>query len=529
MKKIASIILTLAIALSGVTAIAENDEIKVYIDGEQVEFDVPPMIQNDVTLVPMRAIFKAMDADVFWDADTRTAAALKEVSSSARVRVQFVIGDDEMRRQTVDVGKDAAKVTDNQTIELDVPAQIAGDRTLVPLRAISEAFDYDAQWDRDTKTVTITSKQPEPTLAPVSADDTYTSRLMAQAPQNENFVISPFSLKMAMLMTANGAKGETQKEILDAFGVKDIDKYNSEANETIARLNTNDKGEVNIANSIWFNKDIGGKNGDFSDSFKNIISNVYSGNAETVTNKNSVEAVNEWVEEQTNGKIKDLLTDGNREYLTALVNAIYMKADWRDPFEKEATYKDTFTDIDGKKTETDFMRQTSYFQYYEDGDAKIVRMPYTNGLSMYIALGDSKSIENVRRSMLSSDGELSVFKKVNLTIPKFKTEYTASELKENLKALGVNKAFEDGNPDFDDMVQNVPDPIKIDDVLQKAIIEVDEKGTEAAAATASMGGAGALLTAEKIYQFKADRPFTYYIADDKTGEILFAGRYVKCE
>ena len=356
----------------------------------------------------------------------------------------------------------------------------------------------------------------------VSESENYVSNFMSQLPQNENYVISPLSLKMAMMMLANGAEGDTKTEIANAFDTPDIDAYNAQAKEMIESLNANENGEVNIANSIWFNKDCyGTDSADFSDTFKKTITENYKGTAETVTNKNSVEAVNEWVKEQTKGKITNLVPEANREYLAALVNAIYMKADWADPFTKEATYKETFTDIDGKETDIDFMHQTDHFYYYENGDTKIVRLPYTNGLSMYIALGDTKTFE--------SDIENMTYSKVNLSIPKFKIEYS-TELNDILKAMGVSKAFSDNNNDFDQMMQNVPDSLKIDTVLQKAIIEVDEKGTEAAAATAiMMGETMALGEPEPIVEFKADKPFTYYITDDASGETLFAGRYVKAE
>ena len=370
----------------------------------------------------------------------------------------------------------------------------------------------------DKDTITDWSNEvPEETVA-----GDYVSNFMSNLPQNENYVVSPLSLKMAMMMLANGAEGDTKAEITKAFNIADLDAYNAQAKEMIETLNTNEDGEVNIANSIWFNKDYYGRDdADFSDTFKKTITENYKGTAETVTNKNSVEAVNDWVEEQTKGKIKNLVPEANREYLAALVNAIYMKADWAEPFTKEATYKETFTDVNGKETEIDFMHQTEHFDYYENGDTKIVRMPYTNGLSMYIVLGDTKTFENDIENMTHS--------KVNLSIPKFKTEYS-TELNDILKSMGAGRAFADNNSDFDSMMQNVPDPLKIDAALQKAIIEVDEKGTEAAAATAIMVGATmALGEPEPIVEFKADKPFTYYIKDNASGETLFAGRYVKAK
>ncbi len=496
MKKLISLILTLAMLLP-TAAIAADDEIKVLLDGERIEFDVQPIIENDCTLVPIRAIAEKLGAEVVWKSPNVFMIKEKEI-------VMLSIGSKNM---AIDVFA---------AVSLDTPPIIVNNRTLVPLRAISEAFGSDVQWDGEMRTVSIISNR---TVTPEPIDN-YTDKLMSELPQDENYVVSPFSLKMAMLMTANGAEDETQNEILDAFKVYDIEEFNKYAKQLIADLNADDKAEVNIANSIWFNKDIGGKNADFSYTFKNIIKNSYSGTAETVTNKNSIEKVNEWTEKQTNGKIKNLLGEDNRKYLAALVNAIYIKADWKLPFEKEATYKETFTDIDGKETEIDFMHQTNYFDYYENEDAKIVKMPYTNDMSMYVVLGDTKNLGGGIKNMNS--------KKVSLSLPKFKLDYSV-DLKDILNNMGIKRAFLDYNPDFDSMVQNMMIPLKIDTVLQKAVIEVDEKGTEAAATTAVlMDGAGTTIKEpEEIIEFKADEPFTYYILDDKHNEILFAGRYVK--
>ncbi len=494
MKKLISIVLMLAMLVPA-AAIAADDEIKVLLDGERIEFDVQPIIENDCTLVPIRVIAEKFGAEVVWKSPNILMIKENEI-------IMLSIGSKAMAIDVFDA------------VSLDTPPIIVNDRTLVPLRAISEAFDCDVQWDEKTRTVSITSSITV-TSEPI---DNYTDKLMSELPQDENYVVSPFSLKMAMLMAANGAEGETQKEILDAFGVQNIEEFNKYSKQLIADLNADDKAEVNIANSIWFNKDIGGKNAGFSDEFKNIIKNSYSGNAETVTNKNSIEKVNEWTEKQTNGKIKNLLGEDNREYLAALVNAIYMKADWKMPFEKEATYKETFTDIDGKETEIDFMHQTDYFDYYENEDTKIVKMPYKNDMSMYVVLGDTKNlglgIKNMNR------------KKVSLSLPKIKLDYSV-DLKNILNNMGIKRAFLDYNPDFDSMVKNMMIPLKIDTVLQKAVIEVDEKGTEAAAATAVLMVGGTMIVPEEIIEFKADKPFTYYMLDDKHNDILFAGRYVK--
>lgn len=432
------------------------------------------------------------------------------------------------------------------TIELDVPAQIVNDRTLVPLRVISEAFDYDVQWDGDTKTVTITSPNeielssetnlPIEMLEPVETEGTYVQRLMANLPNDKNTVISPFSLKVAMMMAANGAKGETQKEILDVFGIDNIDEFNGYILSKIRSYMPDEDDydfveylqdeeisldEIKVANSIWFNKDYyKNYNADFSKSFTDIIEKYYNGRARTVTNDTYSSEVNAWINEMTYGRIPSLMLESDSEdTLLSIISTIYMKAKWWLEFDVEDTKKDIFTDIDGNEVMTDFMSNETTYSYYEDDNMKMIELQYQNGFSMWLVLGDDTDFVSKIDEAQS--------KTVKLSMPKFKIEYSADYSK-ILQSMGVKKAFADNNSDFSPMLKNVPEFAKINSVLQKTIIDVDEKGTEAAAVT-DIGLIGLGRPDEKV-EFKADRPFTYYIVDSKKDkEILFAGRYVKCE
>ena len=144
-----------------------------------------------------------------------------------------------------------------------------------------------------------------------------------------------------MMMASEGAVGDTKQEITKVFNSPNTSLY--------SQIITDNKNKgVDIANSIWFNKD-SGKNAYFADDYQKKIQSDYQGTAQSVTNDDSIEKVNEWIEKQTNGKITNMLSEENRGYVCALVNAIYMKADWVNKFEKEGTYKETFTDINGNK------------------------------------------------------------------------------------------------------------------------------------------------------------------------------------
>lgn len=344
-------------------------------------------------------------------------------------------------------------------------------------------------------------------------------------PDDKNYMVSPFSLKMAMSLAANGADGETKDEILTAFGIDNLDSYNTAAKELIERYESESSVKLNVANSIWLNSDVAGKNIKFTDGYKKLISEYYKGTASEEDAKNIASKINSWVEKKTNNKIKNLIPTGNAEFLSVLVNTIYFKGEWADQFEKFATQEEDFTDRDGNVSKTDFMHKTERFRFYEDENMKMVRVPYKGGqTAMYLVLPtneDKMDIASALENMNSYE--------VRLSFPKFKTEYSLS-FKEVLKHIGIEKAFDAWGAEFDKvMFEGVKDGENayVDDVLQKTFIEVDENGTEAAAATAVIMNKATSMGPgmEEIKEFKADKPFIYFIRDDVTHEVLFIGEY----
>lgn len=335
-------------------------------------------------------------------------------------------------------------------------------------------------------------------------------------PKDENYMISPFSIKMAMMMAANGANGVTQKEILSSLGISDIEEYNQKATEIISRFNSNKDVNLNVANSIWLNTDeANGAN--FKKSYKEIIANFYKGiakeeNANVINGK-----INSFIEKETNGKITNVLPNEKAVYLSALVNTIYFKGSFEKQFNELATKKDTFTDRNGNKSELDFMNQTSHFNYYEKDGIQMLKMNYSDrNIAMYVLLNDNN--EDVNISDIINKME---YKKVAVSMPKFKTEFLKN-FSDVLKQMGITKAFS-GTADFSNMFDNVE--AYISDVIHKTFIEVDENGTEAAAATVILIAKSSLPMPEETKEFKADKPFTYFIRDEVSGEILFLGEY----
>jgi serpin B len=333
-------------------------------------------------------------------------------------------------------------------------------------------------------------------------------------------------------MAANGASGDTKQEILDVLQILDIEQYNIEIMRLIDSLNKNETVEFNVANSIWYNTDhFNDPELNFSDTYKKIISDCFRGIAGNINNSNGKNIINDWIALQTKGKIQNIVTDDIvKEALSFLVNTIYFKGDWAKHFLAEATRDDTFTDRNGNEFITAFMNQNADYSYYEDDRVQMLAKPYMDGnIQMYFVL--PKFDETAQRTRyiepyIFSDAvnnmtsEYCYFK-----LPKFKTEYLHDNLIDILKDMGIQAAFNEYDADFFSMYsKKCPENVFIGSILQKTFIEVDEKGTEAAAATVISMAPTSLMPTDCI-DFICDRPFTYFIRDDATGEILFIGEY----
>ncbi len=388
--------------------------------------------------------------------------------------------------------------------------------------------------------VDVTTVETEPEKLDAAGDITgtnFTDKLYSVMPEDKNYMFSPFSIKSALVMAANGAEGATRDEILAVVGIEDLDAFNKDMQDTIEKYTATDLLRFDISNSIWLNADKANYN--FSNDFADTITKYYNGDVGTVTNNNAVSTINGWVNEKTNGKIPGIINSA--DFSSALVNAIYFKAKWNDEFFDGNTKPDIFTDKNGNKSEIDFMNDTRKIPYGEANGVKVVELEYMtrssnidpNGeeiksisldntdVSMFILLSDEeiKNPEEIVSTL--RDGYLMENRKVNLSIPKFKIEYS-TELSTALYSLGIKSAF--SNADFGKMFDTETDS-SISSVIHKTYIEIDEEGTEAAAVTALILATSARPQPEEIIDFKADKPFTFLIRDNVSGETLFIGEY----
>lgn len=375
---------------------------------------------------------------------------------------------------------------------------------------------------------------------------TFADALVRAAAPEGNWTLSPYSARLCLAMLANGAKGETQTELLDALRIDDLDAFNQSVKELLETYDGYTRiMSLDTANSIWINQSWFDGKGAFLPDFVEKMAENYRATVEEVTNKDSVDRVNAWANEKTNGKIPTILTEDNREFVTALVNAVYFKAAWENEFPANRTEQQAFTNADGTTGTVDMMHQTNGFGYYATPGVEALKMDYRKyavdnaegdnweyfrdaDFSMYLIKEDKE----VDVQHLLDQAEF-VYGDVNVSVPKFKVEYGAA-LDDALQALGVKAAYDPEKADLTAMI----DPSSLpggqhflDTVLQKTYIAVDEKGTEAAAVTAAMDGAGSAepTRPELMRTFTADGPFWFMIRDNANKEILFVGRYETAE
>ena len=376
------------------------------------------------------------------------------------------------------------------------------------------------------------------------AQNAFAADLFAQVRQKEgNLFFSPYSIATAMSMTYLGAKGDTAAELAKGLHLNDLRPAKRDESASLpqtvmddtaalhALLNTPDPEgmQLRVANALW-----GKANYPFNPDFIKQIKGSFDGNLTGVDFSKEEPArklINDWVAEQTKDKIKDLIAKGVLTPDTRLVltNAIYFKAAWEEQFKKEATKKEPFHLADGKDADAEMMKQNRFYALAELDGFKMLALPYKgHKASMLVLLPDKvDGLADVEKSLTAAKlaewvGKLQ-HKRVNLSLPKFKST-SSFELSKELGALGIRKAFQAGGADFTG-IANVPDePLYIALVIHKAFVEVNEEGTEAAAATAVVMKAGSAMRPEEPVKFTADHPFLYIIRDDRTGDILFLGR-----
>lgn len=348
----------------------------------------------------------------------------------------------------------------------------------------------------------------------------------------DNLALSPYSIAVALAMTANGAAGTTQEQMLDVLHIRSLASYNagidaltqwvlSLAGPVKRADGTSDSVALASADQLF-----GDRQTEWGKAFLTVLAKEYGAGMRTVDFRHAAEAarglVNAWTAAQTHDKIPTILPQGSVDASTrlVLVNALYLKAPWADPFPKAATAPQPFTRADGSRVQVEMMQADPQGAAYLTGlHYRAARLGYAGGgLAMTVALPDrgheADALAALLGGGLSAPGELGV----HVALPRF-TFRTPSDLVRPLIDLGMRRAFGDG-ADFAPM--SPTDPLFIHAVLHQAFVAVDESGTEAAAATAVvMDEASGGVTGHSLL---CDRPFLFVIHDVAHGTPLFVGR-----
>jgi serpin B len=336
-------------------------------------------------------------------------------------------------------------------------------------------------------------------------------------------------------MAYAGARGQTAAEMEHVFHFTlPPEKLHPAMGALLAEMNAQHKGyELRVADALWAQQDA-----NFEAKYLKLVQSDYAAGFHRVNFKLSPESVrttiNAWVEKQTNDKIKDLIGPGALNTTTRLVltNAIYFKGTWQDQFDKEATQKEEFHLSAAQWVMTSMMHRTGGYRYYDSGTFQALELPYSgNEISMVVLLPTQidglAALEQSFTSGSVSDWiqKLEPVDKVILSLPRF-TMTQQFELSSTLSAMGMPQAFS-GAADFSGMTGK-PD-FAISAAIHKAFIDVDEQGTEAAAATAVVMYATAMrreFPEPPPIVFRADHPFLFILLDTKSGSMLFLGRVV---
>lgn len=343
--------------------------------------------------------------------------------------------------------------------------------------------------------------------------------------QEKNRMVSPLSVLFALAMSANGAAGETQSQMIDVLTGTNMNRESLNL-ESLSYL-SNLPDTVSIANSLWLNQRL-----TLSKPFAREAKHFYQ--AETTeldfSKASSAKRINDWVSKATRNAIDSIIDSTREDMVLYLINAISFKDDWRTPFEARATAKRTFNTRSGEVL-APFLNQTGYFPYARTEGASLLTLPYQNErYAMLLILPDEgKDIslyldawkENDFSAFLLDQAKQSETARIRLSLPKFESTYKDS-LVDNLNRLGMTHCFNPMKADFSALLSPSSKEVVIDEVLHKTFIRVDEQGTEAAAVTAVVMKATSMAPQNELVLI-FDRPFFYAILDLESHIPLFLG------
>ncbi len=345
----------------------------------------------------------------------------------------------------------------------------------------------------------------------------------ANESKNENVLISPLSILLALAMTANGADGETRAEMEALLGgdIK-LEELNEYIYTYVNSLPSSKKAKLEIANSIWFRD---------SESFT-VEKNFLQTNADyygaeiykSAFDESTLDDINSWVEKNTDGMIDKILEEISSDSVMFLINALVFDAEWKNKYTDKSVWDGKFTSIAGEKRDIEFMHSSEY-KYIHGNDAQGFIKDYKGSKYSFVALLPEENvdiyeyIESLSATSISKLLKNYSSREVNAAIPKFESEYSLN-MNDILIDLGMPSAFESGTADFSKLGNSDLGNLYISEVTHKTYISVDENGTKAAAVTSVDVDTE---SEDDSVTITLDRPFVYMIIDNETNLPIFIG------
>ena len=363
-------------------------------------------------------------------------------------------------------------------------------------------------------------------LSSQNADVTdFAIRLFKASNENgKNTLISPLSVLCALAMTANGAEEETLAQMEEVLGMT-TDELNLYLYSYMKNLPQGDKYKLSLANSIWFTED---ERFTVNQDFLQTNADYYGADIyKAPFDKQTLKDINNWVKQNTDGMIPEILDQIPSEAIMYLVNALAFEAEWSEIYEKHQVKDGEFTKEDGTKQDVKFM-YGSEGTYFEDEKATGFMKRYKGGKYAFVAMLPNEGV-SVSEYIASLDGESlnallanPQYATVRTSIPKFETEYKV-EMSDILQSMGMTEAFDMYNADFEGLGTSTDGNIYISRVLHKTFISVGEKGTKAGAATIVEMKDGAAAEPTEPKEVYLDRPFVYMLVDCENNIPFFIG------
>lgn len=356
----------------------------------------------------------------------------------------------------------------------------------------------------------------------IDRDYSFDLKLLKEFSKNDNSVVSPISLKVVLAMTANGTTGETQKQILDVLNIKDLNAFNETVKNTVEKQYNSAKWTT--SNSIWVNEELLTDGVTWNDGFKNIVKENYNGISDSIKGSSEIDKMNNWISDNTEGLITDAVKETNFELM--LMNTSYFKGAWMNAFNERFTEKGIFYNKDGSETYAYFMGRTESNYFYEEEGLKALTMEYgdccyeNTPYDMTFIMTDKEIDSETLNRIFKYQDKM----EVNVKLPKFKIE-NGEDCIQMLKNMGIEDLFDASKADLTPMINE--GGYYINEVVQNAVISIDEKGTEAAVMSSDSATRG--IHEEIPPEFIADHPFYFFLRNKQTGDILFEGYFSLAE